>query len=540
MSVARTQPMKMPIVDADVCVAAPVELLSRRLADRIGRHKHEMWFSRSARLSVHDATVDVAAQSRFVADWITSHFAGDLLEVARESLGERAAVHVHVDPGLSAHTSGPEASEGERAQSAAAGSAGHATGRKGHAGGAGGGHAGAFPYSDAHASDASAVMSTYSPSAPLAAGDGDGHARRNGHGVPRTMLRRLDSFVVGTCNQLAYSAACQLAEGGDAATISPLFLFGECGVGKTHLLQGICRRFTELHHRPDAMRYVTGEQFTNEYIAAVRSNTIDAFRRKMRKLELLAIDDVHFLANKVATQSEFLHTLDAIGLSGARIVMASDEHPRLIKRFSQALVSRFLSGMVVRVDPPARETRALLLTRLAEARGLRLNQAAIDALASKFIGSVRELEGAVTKLAAIKTLTAPAAPEIGMVLVDQLLQDSTWQPRSPVRIGTVIDVVCRRLSVQRAELTGSSRHRRVVLARSLVAHLGRELTTMSYPEIALAIGRNFHSTVHTAAQRLRGQLECGSQIDLGGGASLPLGDLIDQVKHEVYRATAAA
>jgi chromosomal replication initiator protein len=533
MSVSRTQPMKMPPAETDVCVATPVDLLSRRLADRIGQHKHEMWFSRSARLSVHDATVDVAAQSRFVADWINSHFADDLLDVARELLGERASILVHIDPALSMLSHSIEAADFDRQEcSGSNSSAARAVGRKGAAG--------AIGRSDAHGSDSAAVIPTFSASDALAGGEGERHARRNSHGIPRPMLRRLDSFVVGTCNKLAYSAARQLAEGGDAATISPLFLFGECGVGKTHLLQGICRRFCELNHRHDAMRYVTGEQFTNEYIAAVRSNTIDAFRRKMRKLELLAIDDVHFLANKVATQSEFLHTLDAIGLGGARIVMASDEHPRLIKRFSQALVSRFLSGMVVRVDPPARETRALLLVRLAEARGLRLNQAATDALAAKFIGSVRELEGAVTKLAAIKALTAPNTAEIGMVLVDQLLQDSTWQPRSPVRIATVIDVVCRRLSVQRVELTGSSRHRRVVLARSLVAHLGRELTTMSYPEIALAIGRNFHSTVHTAAQRLRGQLECGSQIDLGAGTFLPLGELIDQVKHEVYRATATA
>ena len=172
-----------------------------------------------------------------------------------------------------------------------------------------------------------------------------------------------------------------------------VFIHGECGVGKTHLLQAACQRHLDLNPS-HAVRYTTGEQFTNEFLAAMRAAALDEFRARIRKLDLLAIDDIHFLASKTATQSEFLHTLDAIDFSGARVLLASDEHPRLIKRFSQSLVSRFLSGMVVRIDAPDRSTRLSLIRRLAATRSLPLSPAAEEMIVSRCMGSVRELEGA--------------------------------------------------------------------------------------------------------------------------------------------------
>jgi chromosomal replication initiator protein len=384
-------------------------------------------------------------------------------------------------------------------------------------------------------------------------------------------LRRLDEFVVGQSNRLAYSTACRLIESADGPTVSPLFIHGECGLGKTHLLQGICRRSADLSGRPGHVRYVTGEQFTNEYIASIRNDTVDEFRKTIRRLDLLAIDDVHFLSNKVRTQGEFLHTLDAIDLTGARVVLASDEHPRLIKKFSQALISRFLSGMVVQIDRPDRPTRIAIVRRLARARHLPIKDGAVEAIASRCVGSVRELEGAVTKLAALWALQHDMAPtgddasapasaarrngaarkaaksgaagpgEVGLVLVEQLFKDHGWKPPTPVRIATVIDVICRRLGIGRADLMGSSRHRRVVLGRGLVAALGRELTTHSYPEIARAMGRSFHSTIHTAEQRLRRQVDENHMATLDEAqAPMPLRELVDQLRHEITRVTASS
>jgi len=268
-----------------------------------------MWFGH-ARLRVEGQTVEVATDSQFVARWIDTHFSGELEDVARETLGSQAEIAVHVAPDVC----------GRRDEK-----------RNGD--------------------------SRPDPERPAHAGPGAAEApRRAADTLPspaeaqmrnRRTFRRLEDFVVGPSNGLAHSAACRIAQPTDAVGCSPTFIHGGCGLGKTHLLQGICRRYAELTERPSAVRYVTGEQFTNEYITALRNNTIDRFRRKARRLELLAIDDVHFLANKHRTQNEFLHTIDEIGLTGSRIVLASDEHPRHIGRFSQALISRFLSGMVV-------------------------------------------------------------------------------------------------------------------------------------------------------------------------------------------------
>lgn len=500
MYLARSESDQGAIVENNTAVATTTRRISKRLCQRLGPHKFDMWFGNCTKLRVDGDRLEVATDSQFVADWIDAHFVGDLNGVARETLGDRARIEVRVAPDLFGRDLHP---------------------------------------------DAPAVVNGTARPRPGAAAPRTSSretVRRTGaHDGLDCNLRRLDDFVVGACNKLAYTASIRLAEEPDAGSVSPLFIHGECGLGKTHLLQGICERLARTAGRQVNVRYVTGEQFTNEYITAVRSNALDAFRRKTRRLDLLAIDDVHFLSNKVATQSEFMHTLDAIDLGGARIVLASDEHPRHIKRFSQALISRFLSGMVVHIDPPTQDTRTRLILKLAAAHGLQINDAAVEAIATRCVGSVRELEGAITKLAALQSISThgAASGEVGILLVEQLLGDGSWRPRSPVRMAAIIAVVCQRLSVDRADLLGSSRHRRVVLARGLIAHLGREMTTQSYPEIAQSLGRNYHSTVHTAAQRLRRQIKDNQTAEVDNdGRMMILSEFADQLRHEILRAAA--
>ncbi len=472
--------------------SASVRRITEQLHRRIGPQKYDMWFGQSTRLRVDGGHLEVATDSPFVAQWIEANFSTALQGVARQTLGEGARIEVRVSPSVPpARPAQPEEHPGRRTA-----------------------HDHRPPYAN-------------------------GHPRRHRTGGRAGTHRRLEDFVVGTSNRLAYSTSCRLTEDPDARMISPLFIHGDCGVGKTHLLQGICRRYAELSGHWRSVRFVTGEQFTNEYLRAIRTHTMDAFRKRSRTRELLAIDDVHFLSNKVATQSEFLHTLDAIDHTGARIVLASDEHPRQIKRFSQALISRFLSGMVVKIERPDREMRIELVGRLAAARGLRLNQAAVEAIVGRYVGSVRELEGAVTKLAALREVTPPRGDngEVGMALVEQLVKDPSWRPSTPVRIGTIANIVCQRLGIARRDLLGSGRHRRVVLGRGLIAYLGRELTTLSYPELAQALDRSHHSTMHTAAKRLGRQIGNDERIDVGTGeAPLDLRELVDQLKHAILRA----
>jgi chromosomal replication initiator protein len=213
---------------------------------------------------------------------------------------------------------------------------------------------------------------------------------------------RFDDFVVGDSNRVAFEAARRLADD-QLGGIRSILLHGGCGVGKTHLLQALCCARRARFPR-EQIRYTTGEQFTNDYIQSVRAGTIEQFRARIRKLDLLAIDDVHFLSNKGATQAEFLHTIDAIGLAGARVAIATDAHPRALRSFSEALVSRLLAGMVVQVEAPDRETRESLVVRLAAARGVLLEPMAAAAVADRAIGSVREIEGALARIAAAISL----------------------------------------------------------------------------------------------------------------------------------------
>ncbi len=448
--------------------------ISQRLAERIGHHAYDMWFGDPTKLQVEGSCVRVDADCRFAADWIDLHFREDLDGAAREALGDGARVDLRV------------------------------------------------------ASD---------PAGPLAdAGDEAGRAARRPPGrrpaARASRLRRLEDFVVGASNALAVAAATRLTDSGEG---SPLLVHGTCGVGKTHLLQSVTRRFAEraAPRGRFSARYVTAEQFTNEYITAVRTNRLDAFRHRTRRLAMLAIDDVHFLSNKAATQKEFLHTLDAMALAGSRLVLASDVHPRHL-HVNPALGSRLLAGMVAEIGQPDRGMRVELARRMAAGRGLSLGDAAAEAIAVRCSGSVREIEGALNKLAALRLLDRGGGDEVGLVLVESALRDGGDRPTAPIRLDTVIDVICSRLAVDKTDLRGSSRSRKVVTARSLVAYLGRALTTLSYPEIARALGRTHHSTIHTAVQRVRRQLEEGQPVETAAaGESAAIGELVNGLRHDI-------
>ncbi|MCA9296328.1 MAG: ATP-binding protein [Phycisphaerales bacterium] len=471
--------------------------MSSELERIIGARMYRMWFSQT-RWQVDGDRVALETGSRFVADWIDAHFGRDVRTIARQTLGDNVKVDIEVAPDL-----------GDRP------------------------HGEAPPAEDKKSRKAAPATARTQ------------NRQRNARSGQEGMrsFRSLDTYVVGNANQLAFATATRLVAEDNTSKISPLFIHGDCGLGKTHLLQGICLAASQRTDRRLRVKYVTGEQFTNEYITAVRHHDIESFRRRYRQLDLLAIDDVHFLANKIRTQSEFLHTLDAIGLTGANLVLASDEHPRQIKRFSQALISRFVSGMVVRIERPDRETRRELVRRIGQHRNVSINDVAIDQIVERCIGSVREIEGVITKLEAMHSLLQipNSGDEIGVVLTEQLFRDASLEPATPVRVSVIIECVCDWLSVAKADLLGSSRHRRVVLGRALVAYLSRELTSHSFPEIARALGRSYHSTVHTADQRLRRQIASADTVALHAGQPpLAIKELVDQLRHEITRTAGRA
>jgi chromosomal replication initiator protein len=475
--------------------------IATRLNETLGPKRYAMWFDRSAQfeLDPDDRALRITVANKFLADGIGRQLHQQVCDAARQELGH----DVRLDLGVRA-----------------------------------------------------AVATTTSPDEHTAA---DPRRNRSAATTPRPArsARRwryaIDDFVVGPSNQLAFAAATRLAEHDDDPG-SPLFIHGGCGLGKTHLLQGICKRFGE--RRPDQkVRYTTGEQFTNEYITAVRSNALDAFRRKIRRLDLLTIDDVHFLANKEKTQQEFLHCFNEIELGGARVVLVSDCHPKLIKQFSDALASRCVRGMVVRIDQPDPDTRLRLVEALAERRGLAVSEPVAHTIAQRAGGSVRDIEGILNKLQALSMLhhrtvrgsgmaqgTTPGLnPVIGHSIIDQLFQDQPdATPRKPVRYQAILDAVCDLFALPPEEVTGRIRKAHVVLARSLLIHLAYELTPMSYPEVAAAMGRPNHSTIITAAKRIKQQLKADKPVLLPGqpGETTP-SRLLDQLRQAVTRRSTA-
>ncbi|MBY0310926.1 MAG: AAA family ATPase [Phycisphaerales bacterium] len=352
---------------------------------------------------------------------------------------------------------------------------------------------------------------------------------------------RLETFIVGESNRLAYNAAAAMADAGpESAGYSPLFIHGPCGVGKTHLLSGIAQRFKERH--PGASVRVTGgEAFVNEYVAAVRAGDVEKFRRACRRVDLLCIDDVHFLTNKQSTQGELLHTLDELQRTGARIVLVSDEHPRHIKQFSAALVSRFMSGMVAGIGAPDPELREKCVRMFAKLRGLSIDDSGIALLVERTgqlpgqdPTSIRDIEGLITRVDALHRLVPEyrvggengSAGAVGALVVERALggpggstvtdPGASQRPSRPVRIEAIIGHTAAAMGIEVSELSGKTRHPRVVLARAIITHIARQMTTLSYPEIARAIGRPNHSTVITAFQRFAKQLEADEAVDAPG------------------------
>jgi chromosomal replication initiator protein len=494
---------------ASVTIALQDDHVARvtdQLAQTLGSRRFTMWFDQSARFDYEPSrqALRVAVPNRFVANRIERQFHQALSEAISQQLGDQVQLELEVDP--SRFVQGDEGPAGEC-------------------------NTPETPAGEQGSADASA-----SPGASAATAPARAHAgARNGQGsrAAAPMRHRLDDFVVGPSNQLAYAAANRLTAD-EAAAGQPLFIHGGCGMGKTHLLQGLCRKMQ--HDNPQArVLYTTGERFTNEYITAVRANKLDAFRQRIRQLDLLAVDDVHFIANKQATQQEFLHSFNEIELGGARLALASDSHPKMIEQFSEALVNRFVHGLVVQINEPDAETRRRLVSELAQRRGLTLQSAAVDVLAGRCTGSVREIEGLLTKLHALATLgnglTQRDQP-IGRAVVDQLLGTQAQRgPSKPVDFTVLRDTVAEHVGVGVKQVLGSSRQKHVVLARAVLIHLARELTAMSFPEIARAMGRTNHSTVITAAKRLSRQMQSGETTRLPGQLeAVGVNDLVEQIK----------
>jgi len=354
------------------------------------------------------------------------------------------------------------------------------------------------------------------PSAPQERAPAAARPWRSGGGASCAQAS-LDDFVVGPCNRLAYTAAAQLADLSDEHALRTLALHGDWGLGKTHLLQGLARK-ARLEHPDRRVLCMTAEAFTNRFIEALRNGAISRFRREVRRADLLCLDDAQHFAGKPKTLKEVLHTLDETHARNGRVALVFDRSPAHLEGLPEDLRSRVLSGLVVELERPDDDTRLAIAQRLMARRGLQLSPESLALLRRTPMRSVRELQGCLARAEAMHRLTAedPAQP-IGLLALQRALRQDGARGRCsrPPRPQQVLQRVCELLVVDPEEVLEGDRHARVVLARSLVVTLLKELTTMSYPEIARALRRPNHSSVITAARRLEQRIASGRSCDAG-------------------------
>lgn len=374
----------------------------------------------------------------------------------------------HASPGLSGgRLDGPSGGPGHSEPS---GRSGHGSSHNGHPGSHSGSHQG---------SSGGAVEPT---------------ARLN----PKYLF---DTFVIGASNRFAHAAAVAVAEA-PAKAYNPLFIYGESGLGKTHLLHAIGHYARSLYPGT-RVRYVSSEEFTNEFINSIRDGKADAFRKRYRDMDILLVDDIQFLASKESTQEEFFHTFNTLHNANKQIVLSSDRPPKQLVTLEDRLRNRFEWGLITDVQPPELETRIAILRKKAVQEQLNAPPEVLEFIASRISRNIRELEGALIRVTAFASLNRqPVDLQLTEIVLKDLIPGG--EDSVPEITGTAIMAdTAAYFGLAVEDLSGSSRSRVLVTARQIAMYLCRELTDLSLPKIGALFGGRDHTTVMHADRKIR-------------------------------------
>ena len=308
-----------------------------------------------------------------------------------------------------------------------------------------------------------------------------------------------ETFVIGSSNRFAHAAAVAVAEA-PAKAYNPLFIYGDSGLGKTHLLHAI-GHYAQTLYSGLKVRYVSSEEFTNDFINMIRDGKQDGFRRRYRDVDVLLVDDIQFLENKEGTQEEFFHTFNTLHNASKQIVISSDRAPKRLVTLEDRLRSRFEWGLLTDVQPPELETRIAILRRKAIQEGLNAPPEVLEYIASRISTNIRELEGALIRVTAFASLNRQS---VDLQLAEIVLKDLIPEAQGPqITAATIMGQTASYFGLSIEDLCGTSRSRVLVTARHIAMYLCRELTDLSLPKIGQQFGGRDHTTVINADRKIR-------------------------------------
>lgn len=304
------------------------------------------------------------------------------------------------------------------------------------------------------------------------------------------------NFVVGSGNELCH-AACRAVAEKPGVVYNPLYLYGGVGLGKTHLINAVANEL--IVKNSTHIAYRTGERFTNELIQAIRNGSTEQFRNQYRKVDVLIIDDIQFIAGKDRTQEEFFHTFNALYEVNKQIILTSDRSPRELTNLMERLRSRFNWGLVADIQPPDLETRLAILSSKAELAGIQLDRDVAHMLASRITSNVRELEGALTRLTAHATLTGRT---IDLTFARHVLRDLLHEEVRTISVENIQTKIASYFNINHREMRSGKRSRTIAFPRQIAMYATKDLTTLSLPEIGELFGGKDHTTVLYAVRKI--------------------------------------
>ena len=464
---------------------SPQELwrhLRAAIRSRIQHEQFETWFRRTALTAVDGATLTIAVQNRFTRDWLGSNYREVLEQAVVEVLGSPRKIVIHVDQESALPPAGdsvPANGHGQAPDPSGADANGHA--------------AAADSATNGRAARSQAERLANAPT----------HRLHWSSDVALNPHYRFDNFVVGPCNRFAHAATVGVSKSpGDC--YNPLFVHGNVGFGKTHLLQSLC--YALLERQSDTrILYLSCETFVNHFISAIGSNDLQKFRNKYRNVDVMVVDDIHVLANKERTQEEFFHTFNTLYNGGKQIVLSSDSPPKEIPTLQERLVSRFNWGLVTEIEPACYETRVAILKRKSKERGRELPDDVCSLLAEQIDTNVRDLEGAVTRVIGYTSLNGRS---ITADLARQLLRD-VFAPRrgGQPTMDDIIRVVTAQFSTKLSDLQSRKRTNAIAYPRQVAMYLARKITRHSLEEIGGFFGGRDHSTVLYGVDKIDRQVK---------------------------------